>query len=71
MKYIADYVVMHLGDKHSGSVVLRGEGTPKGGDVLDVRIAGHPLPIQVDSVTLSGEIFGIQHASLVCSTYTL
>jgi hypothetical protein len=71
MKYIADYVVTHLGNKHSGSVVLRGEGTPKVGDTLDVRIAGHPLPIQIDSVNLRGEIYGIQHASLVCSTYTL
>jgi len=71
MKYVADYVVNHLGNKHSGSVVLRGEGTPKVGDVLDVRIAGHPMPIQIDSVNFWKEIYGVQHASLVCSTYAL
>jgi hypothetical protein len=38
MKYVADYVVNHLGNEHSGTVVLQGEGTPKAGDVLDVRI---------------------------------
>jgi hypothetical protein len=56
MKYVADYVVNHLGNKHSGTVVLRGEGTPKAGDVLDVRIAGLPMPIQIDSVNLRKEI---------------
>jgi hypothetical protein len=71
MKYIADYVVRHLGAKHSGSIVLRGEGTPKVGDILDVRIAGHPIPVQIDTVNLRKEMYGIQHASLVCSTYTL
>jgi hypothetical protein len=71
MTYVAGYVIMHLGNKHSGSVVLRGEGTPKVGDVLEVPIAGHPLPIQIDSVTLMKKIYGIQHASLVCSTYAL
>ena len=71
MKYIADYVVSHLGNKHSGTLVLRGEGTPKAGDILDVRIAGHPMPIQIDSVNLRKEMYGIQHASLVCSTYEL
>jgi hypothetical protein len=70
MRYVADYVIMHLGNKHSGWIVLRGEGTPKVGDVLDVRIAGHPLPIQIDSVNLRKEIYGIPHASLVCTTYT-
>jgi hypothetical protein len=71
MKYIADYVVSHRGNKHSGCIVLRSEGTPKVGDILDVRIAGHPIPIQIDSVNLWKETYGIQHASLVCSTYTL
>jgi len=71
MKYIADYVVSHLGNMHSGTLVLRGEGTPKVGDILDVRIAGHPMPIQIDSVNLRKEMYGIQHASLVCSTYVL
>jgi hypothetical protein len=71
MKYVADYVVSHLGNKHSGTVVLRGEGTLKAGDVLDVRIAGLPMPIQIDSVNLRKEMYGIQHASLVCSTYTI
>jgi hypothetical protein len=71
MKYVADYVVTHLGNKHSGTVVLRGEGTPKVGDVLDVRLAGLPMPIQINSVNLRKEMYGIQHASLVCSTYTL
>lgn len=71
MKYVADYVVSHLGDKHSGTVVLRGEGAPKVGDVLDVRIVGHPMPIQIDSVNFGEETYGIQHASLVCSTYSL
>jgi hypothetical protein len=71
MKYIAAYVVSHLGNKHSGIVVLRNEDTPKVGDVLDVRIAGHPMPVQIDSVNLREEMYGIQHASLVCSTYTL
>jgi hypothetical protein len=71
MKYVADYVVNHLGNKHSGTVVLRGKGTPKAGDVLDVRIAGLPMPIQIDSVKFRQEMYGIQHASLVCSTSTL
>jgi hypothetical protein len=71
MKYIADYLVSHLGNKHLGTVVLRGEGTPKVGDVLDVRLAGRPMPIQIDSVNLRKEMYGVQHASLVCSTYTI
>jgi hypothetical protein len=71
LKYIADYVVTHRGNKHSGCLVLRGEDTPKIGDVLDVRIAGHPLPVQIESVDLRKEAYGVQHASLVCSTYTL
>jgi hypothetical protein len=71
MKYVADYVVSHLGNKHSGTVVLRGEGTPRVGDILDVRLAGRPMPIQIDSVNLRKEIYGVQHASLACSTYTL
>jgi len=71
MKYIADYVVSHRGNKHSGTLVLSGEGTPKIGDVLDVRIAGLPMPVQINSVNLRKEMYGIQHASLVCSTYTL
>jgi hypothetical protein len=71
MKYVADYIVSHLGIKHSGSVVLRSEGTPKAGDILDVRIAGLPMPVQIESVSLRREIYGVQHASLVCSTYTL
>lgn len=49
MRYVVDCVIMHprkqaLGLRRSG-----GEGTPRVGDVLDVRIAGHPLPIQIDS----------------------
>jgi hypothetical protein len=71
MKYVADYVVSHRGNKHSGTVVLRGEGTPKVGDILDVRLAGLPMPIQINSVNLRKEMYGIQHASLVCSTYML
>jgi hypothetical protein len=71
MKYIADYVVTHRGYKHSGCLVLRGDGTPKVGDVLDVRIAGLPLPIQIDRVNFRKETYGVQHASLDCSTYTL
>jgi hypothetical protein len=71
MKYIANYIVTHLGSKHSGTLVLRDERTPKVGDVLDVRIAGHPMPVQIESVNLWKETYGIQHASLVCSTYAL
>jgi hypothetical protein len=71
MKYIADYVVTHMGSKHSGCLVLRGDDTPKIGDVLDVRIAGRPLPVQIDSVNFRKETYGVQHASLACSTYTL
>ena len=71
MKYIADYIVTDLGNKHSGSLVLRDERTPKVGDVLDVRIAGRPMPVQIESVNFRKEIYGIQHASLVCSTYAL
>jgi hypothetical protein len=71
MKYIADYVVSHLGNKHSGTVVLPGEATPSVGDVLDVRIAGNPMPIRINSVNFRKEMYGIQHASLVCSTYML
>jgi hypothetical protein len=70
MKYIAYYVVSHLGTKHSGCIVLRSEGTPKVGDVLDVRIAGRPMPVQIESVNLRKETYGIQHASLICSTCT-
>jgi len=71
MKYLADYVVSHQGTQHSGCVVLPAERAPRVGDVLDVRIAGNPIPIQIDSVNLRKEMYGIQHASLVCSTYTL
>jgi hypothetical protein len=35
MKYIADYVISHLGSKHSGTLVLRGEGSPRVDDILD------------------------------------
>jgi len=70
MKYIAEYVVSHLGSKHSGTLVLASEGTPKVGDILDVRLGGHPMPIKIDSVNFRKETYGIQHASLVCSTYT-
>ena len=66
MRYVADYLVTHLGSKHSGTVVLREERIPKVGDVI--RIAGHPMPVQIESVSLRKEIYGIQHASLVCST---
>jgi hypothetical protein len=71
MKYIADYVVTHLGNNHSGTLVLRDERTPKAGDILDIRIGGHPLPVQIESVDLRKAVYGVQHASLVCSTYTL
>jgi hypothetical protein len=71
MNYIANYIVSHRGSKHSGTVVLRSEGTPKVGDILDVRIAGHPMPAQIDSVNLRKEMYGIKYASLVCSTYAL
>ena len=71
MKYVADYFVSHLGNRHSGTVVLRGEGSPKVGDILDVQLAGRPIPIQIDSVNLRKEMYGIQHANLVCSTYTI
>jgi hypothetical protein len=71
MKYIADYTVTHLGNKHSGTLVLQDKRTPKIGDVLDVRIAGHRMPVQIESVNLRKEMYGVQHASLVCSTYAL
>jgi hypothetical protein len=71
MKYLADYVVSHRGSKHSGRIVLPAECVPRVGDVLDIRIAGNPMPIQIDSVNLRKEMYGIQHASLVCSTYTI
>ena len=56
MKYLADYVVSHRGNKHSGCVVLPAECAPIVGDVLDVRIAGNPVPIQIDSVNLRKEV---------------
>ena len=34
MKYLADYVVSHRGNKHSGCVVLPKECVPRVGDVL-------------------------------------
>ena len=71
MKYLADYVVSHRGNKYSGCIVLSAECVPRVGDVLDIRIAGNPMPIQIDSVNLRKEMYGIQHASLVCSTYAL
>ncbi len=71
MKYIASYIVTHLGSKHSGTLVLRDERTPKVGDVLDVRIAGNPMPVQIESVKLWKENYGVRHANLVCSTYAL
>jgi hypothetical protein len=71
MKYLADYVVSHRGNKYSGCIVLPAECVPRVGDVLDIRIAGNPMPIQIDSVNLRKEMYGIQHASLVCSTYAL
>ena len=71
MRYVANYIVTHLGSKHSGTVVLRDERTPKVGDVFNVRIAGHPMPVQIESLSLTKEIYGIPHASLVCSTYAL
>jgi hypothetical protein len=71
MKYVAEYAVDHLGNKHSGTLVLPGDDTPKVGDVLDVRIAGRPTAVQIDSVNLRKEMYGIQHASLVCSKYSL
>jgi hypothetical protein len=71
MKYLADYVVSYRGNEHSGCVVLPTECAPKIGDVLDVRIAGNPVPIQINTVNLRKAMYGIQHASLVCSTYTI
>ena len=71
MKYVAEYVVSHRGNKHSGIVVLRSDSSPKVGDVLDVRLAGQHTSIQIHSVDLRKEMYGIQHASLVCSTYTI
>ena len=71
MKYIAEYVVSHLGNKHSGTLVLPSGGTPKVGDILDVRLGGHPMPLKIDSVSFRKEMYGIQHASLVCSPHTL
>ena len=68
MKYVADYVVGYRSNKQSGCLVLRGDGTPKVGDVLDIRIEGHPMPIQIYSVNFRKEIYGIQHGSHVCST---
>ena len=50
MNYVLDYVVNHLGNRHSGTVVLRREGPPKAGDDLEVRIAGFSTPILIDSV---------------------
>jgi hypothetical protein len=29
MKYIAEYIVTHLGSKHSGTLVLQDKSTPK------------------------------------------
>jgi hypothetical protein len=55
MKYMANYVVTHRGNKHSGCLVLRGDGTPKIGDVLDARVVGLPLPTQIDSVNFRKE----------------
>jgi hypothetical protein len=71
MKYLAEYVVSHRGNKHSGCIVLPAECVPRVGDVLDIRIAGNPMPIQIDSVNFRKEMYGIQHASLVCPTYTI
>jgi hypothetical protein len=52
MKYLPDHVVSHRGKKHSGCIVLPAECVPRVGDVLDIRIAGNPMPIQIDSVNL-------------------
>jgi hypothetical protein len=40
MKYVAEYVVSHRGNKHSGIVVLRSDSTPKVGDVLGCAACG-------------------------------
>jgi hypothetical protein len=56
MKHLADYVVSHQGNKHSGCIVLPAECVPRVGDVLDIRIAGNPMPIQIDSVNLRKEM---------------
>jgi len=71
MRYVAEYVVSHLGNKHSGTLVLASQETPKVGDIVDVRLGGHPMPVKIDSVNFRKETYGIQHASLVCSPYTL
>ncbi|WP_353062241.1 hypothetical protein RBB77_13115 [Tunturibacter psychrotolerans] len=71
MRYIAEYVVSHLSSEHSGTLVLGDERTPKVGDVLDVPIAGRAMLVQIESVNFRKEMYGVQHASLVCSTYTL
>jgi hypothetical protein len=70
MRYVVDCVIMHprkqaLGLRRSG-----GEGTPRVGDVLDVRIADIHCLFRLTAESHE-EIYGIQYASLVCSTYTL
>ncbi len=70
MKYIAEYAVSHLGNRRTGNVVLPGESVPKVGDIFDVRIEGYKIPVRIDSVVgLRKELYGIQHASVVCSPY--
>jgi hypothetical protein len=70
MKYIAEYAVSHLGNTRTGNVVLPGNSEPKVGDIFDVRIEGYRMPVQIESVVgLRKAMYGVQHASLVCSPY--
>jgi hypothetical protein len=70
MKYIAEYAVNHLGNTRTGNVVLPGVSEPKVGDIFEARIEGYTMPVRIDSVVgLRKEIYGVQHASLVCSPY--
>jgi hypothetical protein len=71
MKYIADYVTTYHGNIYAGIVVLPSEGVPKVGDVLDVRVAGRPMPIQINNVNLRKEIYGLHRASFLCSIQTI
>jgi hypothetical protein len=70
MKYIAEYAVSHLGNTRTGNVVLPGDSAPKVGDIFDVRIEGYMMPVRIDDIVgLRKELYGVQHASLVCSPY--
>lgn len=71
MKYIAEYAVNHLGNTRTGNVVLLGERAPKVGDIFNVRLEGYRIPVRIETVVgFRKELFGTQHASLICSPYT-